>query len=288
MREQRRLERRRGDGRPVAPPRVQRQRPGPADLAERIVSQKLDDLAPGRAGRPPTSSTRTATSSTSSAASTTARRSGRPPKPGHAEALLAWLRRMQFAARVEVAERIATHAMVIAPAGPGIVARDELDDGSARRGPAPGRPMRCASRPASRASSSTPTSKTIPNELADPDGLAARPGGAPEEGLLPGPGDGGPGLQPRPAAASADPAAPGRFGRGAARRSAATIVLDGRSVGRVGSSARHHELGPIALALIKRRCPPDVAPRGGRHRRGPGAHGRPRGRACTCGPGWVR
>ena len=30
------------------------------------------------------------------------------------------------------------------------------------------------------------------------------------------------------------------------------IELDGRSVGFVGSSARHHELGPIALALIKR------------------------------------
>jgi tRNA-modifying protein YgfZ len=30
------------------------------------------------------------------------------------------------------------------------------------------------------------------------------------------------------------------------------LVLDGRTVGRVGSSARHHELGPIALGLVKR------------------------------------
>lgn len=30
------------------------------------------------------------------------------------------------------------------------------------------------------------------------------------------------------------------------------LVLDGRVVGRVGTSARHHELGPIALALVKR------------------------------------
>ena len=30
------------------------------------------------------------------------------------------------------------------------------------------------------------------------------------------------------------------------------MTLDGRTVGRVGSSARHHELGPIALALVKR------------------------------------
>ncbi len=30
------------------------------------------------------------------------------------------------------------------------------------------------------------------------------------------------------------------------------IVIDGRAVGFVGTSARHHELGPIALALVKR------------------------------------
>jgi folate-binding protein YgfZ len=30
------------------------------------------------------------------------------------------------------------------------------------------------------------------------------------------------------------------------------LLLDGRVVGRVGSSARHHELGPIALGLVKR------------------------------------
>ena len=30
------------------------------------------------------------------------------------------------------------------------------------------------------------------------------------------------------------------------------VVLDGRTVGRVGTAVRHHELGPIALALVKR------------------------------------
>jgi folate-binding Fe-S cluster repair protein YgfZ len=35
-------------------------------------------------------------------------------------------------------------------------------------------------------------------------------------------------------------------------------VLEGRVVGRVGSSARHHELGPIALALIKRNVSADA------------------------------
>lgn len=33
------------------------------------------------------------------------------------------------------------------------------------------------------------------------------------------------------------------------------IELDGRAVGRVGTSARHHELGPIALGVVKRTAP---------------------------------
>ncbi len=48
-------------------------------------------------------------------------------EPGHDEALLAWLRRMQFAARVEIADRSETHAMVIA-GGPRIVPREQLDE----------------------------------------------------------------------------------------------------------------------------------------------------------------
>lgn len=36
------------------------------------------------------------------------------------------------------------------------------------------------------------------------------------------------------------------------------VTLDGREVGFVGSSARHHELGPIALALVKRNLPLDA------------------------------
>jgi len=34
------------------------------------------------------------------------------------------------------------------------------------------------------------------------------------------------------------------------------LVLDGRSVGRMGSVARHHELGPIGLGLVKRNVDP--------------------------------
>ncbi|MFN2523434.1 MAG: folate-binding protein YgfZ [Mycobacteriales bacterium] len=38
----------------------------------------------------------------------------------------------------------------------------------------------------------------------------------------------------------------------------AAVTLDGREVGRVGTSARHHELGPLALALVKRQVPDDA------------------------------
>ena len=36
------------------------------------------------------------------------------------------------------------------------------------------------------------------------------------------------------------------------------VTADGKSVGFVGTSARHHELGPIALAVIKRNVPVDA------------------------------
>ena len=36
------------------------------------------------------------------------------------------------------------------------------------------------------------------------------------------------------------------------------VTLDGRAVGAVGSAARHHELGPIALGLLKRNVPVDA------------------------------
>ncbi len=38
----------------------------------------------------------------------------------------------------------------------------------------------------------------------------------------------------------------------------AQVVAGGREVGIVGSAARHHELGPIALALVKRNVAPDA------------------------------
>ncbi|MEU2970881.1 CAF17-like 4Fe-4S cluster assembly/insertion protein YgfZ [Nocardiopsis alba] len=38
----------------------------------------------------------------------------------------------------------------------------------------------------------------------------------------------------------------------------ADIELEGRRIGRVGGSARHHEIGPIALGLVKRTVPTDA------------------------------
>lgn len=37
------------------------------------------------------------------------------------------------------------------------------------------------------------------------------------------------------------------------------VLLDGRAVGRVGTVVQHHELGPVALALVKRSVAPDAA-----------------------------
>jgi tRNA-modifying protein YgfZ len=36
------------------------------------------------------------------------------------------------------------------------------------------------------------------------------------------------------------------------------VEMDGKGVGFVGSAARHHELRPIALALVKRTVPVDA------------------------------
>jgi folate-binding Fe-S cluster repair protein YgfZ len=36
------------------------------------------------------------------------------------------------------------------------------------------------------------------------------------------------------------------------------VTLDGKAIGFVGSVARHYELGPIALALVKRNTPAEA------------------------------
>lgn len=178
-------------------------------------------------------------------------------EPGHGEALLAWLRRMQFAARVEITERSESHAMVITPGGPGIVARDELDAtlGERRAGTWAADALRIeAGQP--RVFVDT-DERTIPNELANPDGLTLGPAVHLQKGCYPG--------QETVARVYNLGRPPRRLTRlhldGSAEalpQIGSEIVLDGRSIGRVGSSARHHELGPVALALIKRSVPADV------------------------------
>ena len=178
-------------------------------------------------------------------------------EPGHDQALLAWLRRMQFAARVEVTERSDSHVMVITPGGPGIVTRDELDDvlGDQRAGTWAADALRIeAGQP--RVFVDT-DERTIPNELADPDGLSLGPAVHLQKGCYPG--------QETVARVYNLGRPPRRLTRlhldGSAEalpQIGSEIVLDGRSIGRVGSSARHHELGPVALALIKRSVPADV------------------------------
>jgi hypothetical protein len=37
------------------------------------------------------------------------------------------------------------------------------------------------------------------------------------------------------------------------------VTADGRTVGTVGTAVRHFELGPIALALVKRSLPDDAS-----------------------------
>ncbi len=178
-------------------------------------------------------------------------------EPGHDQALLAWLRRMQFAARVEIAERSDTHAMLISFEEPGISPRDELDEalGDERAGTWAADALRIeAGQPRIFVDTDE---KTIPNELANPDGLALGPAVHLQKGCYPG--------QETVARVYNLGRPPRRLTRlhldgsvEALPRIGSEIVVDGRSVGRVGSSARHHELGPIALALIKRGVPPEL------------------------------
>ena len=177
-------------------------------------------------------------------------------EPGRLDALLTWLRRMQFAARVEIVDRSDTHAMVIA-GGPRIVPREELDEvlGEQRAGTWAADALRIeAGQPRTFVDTDD---KTIPNELANPDGLVLGAGVHLQKGCYPG--------QETVARVYTLGRPPRRLTRlhldGTAEALPAVgadVVLDGRVVGRVGSSARHHELGPIALALIKRNVSADA------------------------------
>ena len=92
--------------------------------------------------------------------------------------------------------------------------------------------------------------KSIPHEL---DWLRSRR--APEQGLLPRAGNGGEGAQPRPSAAPAGDAAP-RWLRGVLPARGDEVAARRRGRRTVTSVGLHYELGPIALAVVRRSADP--------------------------------
>ncbi len=179
-------------------------------------------------------------------------------QPGHAEALIAWLRKMVFAARVEVSDVLADQVVAMAPgAEPGVVSRAHLDTvvGPVRAGVWAVEALRVAAgRPRAFLDSDD---RTIPNELANPDGDALGEAVHLRKGCYPG------------QEAVARIYNLGRPPRrlvflhldGTANELppiGEELTLDGQVVGRMGSSERHYELGPIGLGLVKRQVPTDA------------------------------
>ena len=206
-------------------------------------------------------------------------------EPGHAEALLAWLRRMVFAARVEIAER--PDLRLILPAvnagaiphcadvltrtasadrgtglaegsyGPIAVPSTAVEErlGEVRAGTWAMEALRIAAGQP-RAFLDT-DEKAIPNELANPEGDLLGPATHLAKGCYPG-----------------QETVARIYNLGRPPRRLTLLHLDGsaeelpavgaevlagdRVVGRMGTSERHYELGPIGLALLKRQLPADA------------------------------
>ncbi|MEN0071163.1 MAG: folate-binding protein [Propionicimonas sp.] len=180
-------------------------------------------------------------------------------EPGHADALLAWLRRMVFAARVEIAEH--PDKALVLPAGapaPAVVDAVAVEDvlGGNRAGTWAMDAVRIA---AGQPRTFLDTDeRTIPNELANPSGDLLGPATHLAKGCYPGQETVARiynlGRPPRRLAllhldgsVEALPAV------------GADVLADGRVVGRMGTSERHYELGPIGLALLKRQVPTEAA-----------------------------
>ena len=251
---------RRGLRRPLAPRGRPHRGPGPADLAalpdhpapHRPAARRRHGGADPRPAGPRRARVRRHRRRR--------RRSRAHTEPGRAAALVDFLERMKFMMRVELTDVTDELAVTWRPSrGRGlrrVRARPARPADGVRRGGrsglrASGPSRRCASRAASRGSASTPTTH-------DPQrGRLDRQRRAPGQGLLPRAGDRRPGAHPRPPAAPAHAAAPRRHREPASRRRRRDLLLGDKVVGFVGSSARHHELGPIALALVKRNV--DVA-----------------------------
>jgi len=189
-------------------------------------------------------------------------------EPGAAEALIAWLERMKFLNRVEIT-REAQLATVWRPrtlvelvetmaAGFSFIARDQLPAYAEAAGPACGlwafEALRIA-RGEPRIGLDT-DQRTIPNEVGLLDTAVHMDKGcyrgqetvARVHNL---------GRPPRRLTLLHLDGTENRLPR---HGSEVTLVepVETKSVGTVGTSARHHELGPIALALLKRNLPTDA------------------------------
>lgn len=172
-------------------------------------------------------------------------------EPGRLEALLAWLRRMQFTAQVEIADVTADWAVVGRSGGEDLVRRVDLEEalGEVRAGTWAHEALRIAAgRP--RAFLDT-DEKTIPNEVSVPEGDRLGDAVHLVKGCYRG--------QETVARVHTLGRPPRRLtllhldGSADALPAVGSAVMAGaRTVGRVGTSALHHELGPIALALVKR------------------------------------
>jgi folate-binding protein YgfZ len=176
-------------------------------------------------------------------------------EPGTADALVDFLRRMQFLLRVEVEDVSGTWAVVADPA-PRLLPRAELAAYAAPlAGVAAYEALRVAARQA-RLGLDT-DHRTLPHEVGwlttavhlDKGCYRGQETVARVHNL---------GRPPRRLVLlhldGSDSELPG---------TGDAVVLDGRDVGRVGTAVRHHELGPIALALVKRQVPDGATLRAG-------------------------
>ncbi len=173
-------------------------------------------------------------------------------EPGAAAALIAWLDRMRFLTRVEVADVTASFAVV----APGFGAEEIVERASlASYADEQGTPAGIWAHEALRIAAGAPRlgldtdHRTIPNEVGWIGSAVAL-----AKGCYRG--------QETVARVHTLGRPPRRLVLlnldGSVDRLPThgdEVVLAGRTVGFVGSAARHHELGPIALALVKRNVP---------------------------------
>ena len=176
-------------------------------------------------------------------------------EPGAGEALIAWLERMKFMSRVEITAE-PDLATVWAPRTlEAFVARDQLRSYAEAAGPACGlwafEAMRIA-RGEPRIGLDT-DHRTIPNEVGLLDSAVHLDKGcyrgqetvARVHNL---------GRPPRRLTLLHLDGTENRL----PHHGASVSLVDGKDIGQVGTSARHRELGPIALALLKRNVPVDA------------------------------